>query len=416
MSTSVPQIVFTDAGPIAPTEAAVLSGTQADFNAAFGGGLNPQLDTPQGQLATSQAAIVANKDSDILYLVNQFDPQYAEGRFQDALARIYFLTRKGPAGTAVTCTLGGLPGTVVPAGTLAYDTSNNTYSLLGTVTIGAGSTVSSSWQNTVPGPIACPPNTLTRVGQAINGWDTITNPAEGSLGRLVESRADFEFRRVNSVAKNGEGTCPAIYAAVFEVSNVLDVYVIDNPKGITVNLGATNYPAAHNSLFVAVVGGDDQDIANAIWGKKDTGCSYSANPDGTPVPGEGTVSTETVVDSSGYSFPQPSYQVSFIRPGALPIFFAVSIANTPNLPSGINTLIQNAIIAQFNGQNGNARARIGAAVLAAQYYAAVAAIGSYLVLLSISVGISASPSDNEVLVGIDQTPTLSAGNISVTLV
>jgi hypothetical protein len=427
MSTSVPQIDFTDQGPIVPTDAAILAGTMADWNAAFGGGLNQGLSTPQGQLASSEAAIIADKDSEIVYLINQFDPQYAEGRFQDALARIYFLTRKPAQSTAVTATLGGLPGTVIPAGSLAYDTSGNTYVLLGTVTIGSGSTVSSSWQNQQTGPIACPASTLTRVGQSISGWDSITNPSDGTLGNVVESRADFEFRRQNSVAINGEGTCPAIYANVFEVANVLDCFVIDNPTGLTDSANptsqgianSTNYPLAPHSVYIAVVGGDDQDVANAIWGKKDTGASYSAwpNPPSRPtVPGEGTVSTQTVLDTSGYSFPQPSYKISFIRPGSLPIFFAVQIANTPNLPSDIDTLIENAIIAQFNGENGNARARIGSAVLAAQFYAAVAAVGTYLTLLSIAVGTSASPTGDEVQVGIDQTPTLSAGDISVTLV
>lgn len=425
MSTSVPQIQFTDAGLVIPTDAAILAGTLADITAAFGGGLNQSLSTPQGQIASSQAAIVADKDSQIAYLVNQFDPQYADGRYQDALARIYFLTRKPATSTAVTCTLGGLPGTIIPAGTLAYDANNNTYVLLGTVTIGSGSTASSSWQNQTTGPIPCPAGTLTTVGQAISGWDSITNPADGTLGTDVESRSDFEFRRFNSVAKNSEGTCAAIYADVFEVANVLDCFVIDNPSG-SVQSGnplpggtpnSTNYPLAAHSVYIAVVGGDDSQIASAILGVKDTGCDYSAHPiGGSPVPGMGSVSDNTVLDTSGYNYPQPSYRVSFIRPGALPIYFAVQIANTPNLPSNIATLVQNAIIAQFNGQNGNARARIGAAVLAAQYYAVVAAIGSYVTLLNIAVGTSPSPSGDEVQVGIDQTPTLSAGNIAVTLV
>lgn len=427
MSTSVPQIQFTSAGLIIPTDAAILTGTQADINSAFGGGLNPALSTPQGQLASSQAAIVADKDSQIAYLVNQFDPQYAEGRFQDALARIYFLTRKGAAGTVVTCTLGGLPGTPIPAGTLAYDNNNNTYILLGSVVIGAGSTVSSSWQNLKTGPIACPAGTLVKVGQAINGWDSITNPSDGALGRNVESRADFEFRRFNSVAKNGEGTCPAIYAAVFEVNNVIDCYVIDNPTGTTDSgnplsggtPNSTNYPLAEHSVYIAVVGGDDQEIANAILGKKDTGASYSPWPNppaGPTVPGNGTVSTQIVLDTSGYSFPQPSYRISFLRPGSLRIYFNVEIIDTPNLPTNIATLVQNAILAQFNGQNDNERARIGSAILAAQYYACVIAIGSYVVLLKISVGSSATPTGDEVQVGIDQTPTLAAGDIAVTLV
>ena len=74
------------------------------------------------------------------------------------------------------------------------------------------------------------------------------------------------------------------------------------------------------------------------------------------------------------------------------------------------------MIAQFNGQNGNARARIGSAILAAQFYAVISALGANVNLLSIAVGTSASPTGTEVQVGIDQTPILSAGNILVTLV
>ena len=413
---SVPPIQFTDSGVILPTEAAILAGVQTDMDSAFGGGLNPQLSSPQGQVASSTAAIIADKDSEIAYLVNQFDPQYASGRFQDALARIYFLTREPATSTVVTATLGGLSGTTVPAGTFAQDTSGNTYSLLSTVVIGAGGTVSSTWQNVATGPIACAPGTLTQVYQAVSGWDSITNPAAGVLGNDVESRADFEFRRQNSVAINSNGTCPAIYANVFEQDNVLDCFVIDNPGGATILYGATNYPLAPHSVFVAVVGGLDAAIAQALWQKKDVGCNYAPYPvGGSPVPGDGSVSTLTVQDTSGYVYPQPSYQVSFLRPGALPILFAVSIANIPSLPANIAALIQNAIIAQFNGSNGNARARIGSTIIAAQYYAAVAAVGNNVVLLSVQVGISVA-NLNEVGVGIDQTPSVSASNISVTLV
>ena len=413
---SIPPIQFTDAGVILPTEAAILAGAQTDMDSAFGGGLNPQLSSPQGQLASSTTAIVADKDSEFAYLVNQFDPQYASGRFQDALARIYFLTREPATSTVVTATLGGLSGTTVPAGTFAQDTSGNTYSLLSTVVIGSGGTVSSTWQNVATGPIACAPGTLTQVYQAVSGWDSITNPAAGVLGNDVESRADFEFRRQNSVAINSNGTCPAIYANVFEQDNVLDCFVIDNPGGATILYGATNYPLAPHSLYVAVVGGLDAAIAQALWQKKDVGCNYAPYPvGGSPVPGDGSVSTLTVQDTSGYVYPQPSYQVSFLRPGALPILFAVSIANIPSLPANIAALIQNAIIAQFNGSNGNARARIGPTIIAAQYYAAVAAVGNNVVLLSVQDGISVATL-NEVGVGIDQTPSVSASNISVTLV
>lgn len=400
---SVPKIQFTPAGLVIPAETDILAGVQADMNAAFGGGLNPGLDTPQGQLASSQAAVIGDKNNEVALIVNQVDPQYSADRFQDAIGRIYFLTRKPATPTAVTVTLGGIAGTVIPAGTFAQDTDGNTYALSGDATIGIAGTVDADFQNIQTGPIPCAAGTLTSVYQAIPGWDTITNAADGTMGSNVESRADFEYRRRNSVALNGKGTPQAIYAAVFDLLDVLDVYVKDNPSGNTVNTGPTNYPILPHSVYVAVVGGTDADVAAAIWRKKDTGCDYNGN------------TTVTVTDDAGYSYPQPTYTVKFERPAALPVLFAVSLVDDPSLPSDIVQRVKAAIIARFNGADGTTRERIGSLILASRYYGAVVAVASNVSLISVLIG-TVTATLSQVAVGIDQKPTLSAADISVTLV
>lgn len=400
---SVPKIQFTEAGLLIPQETEVLSAVQVDIDAAFGGGLNPALETPQGQLASSQSAIIGDKNSEFAYYVNQVDPQFAEGRFQDAIARIYFLTRKVATPTTVTVTLTGIAGTIVPALTLAQDTANNTYVLTGDATIGISGTVSATFQNVVTGPIPCAAETLTQVFQAIPGWDAISNPDDGILGSNVESRADFEYRRKNSVAINGLGTLNAIYANVFALDNVLDVYAIDNPTGATVNVGATNYPVVEHSVYVAVVGGIDADVARAIWDKKDLGCDYNGN------------TSVIVVDDSGYSYPQPTYEVKFNRPDNLPILFDVTIVDDPTLPSNIIDLVKNAIIARFNGVDGTTRERIGSTIYASRYYGAVSVVAANVALVNILIG-DVTPTLTTVSAGIDQAPSINAADITVTLV
>lgn len=402
-SSAVPKIQFTAAGLVIPAETDVLAGVQADMNAAFGGGLNPALETPQGQLASSQAAVIADKNYEIATVVNQVDPQYAADRFQDAIGRIYFLTRKPATPTAVTATLTGLVGTVIPAGTLAQDTSGNTYAASGAATIGVTGTVDADFQNIANGPIPCAAGTLTQVYQAVPGWDAINSAADGTMGQDVESRADFEYRRKNSVALNGTGTPTAIYAEVFALADVLDVYVKDNPSGTTVNTGSTNYPLLPHSVYVAVVGGADADVAAAIWRKKDTGCDYNGN------------ASVVVTDDSGYNHPKPTYTVKFERPAALPVKFAVQLVNDVSLPSNITQLAQNAIIARFNGADGTTRERMGSLVLASRYYGAVVSVAPNVSLISVLIGTS-TPTLSQVAVGIDQKPTLSASDISVTLV
>jgi len=403
LTSSVPSITFTPAGLVIPTEADVLAGVVVDIDAAFGGGLNSSLETPQGQLASSETAIIGDKNNQIALIVNQVDPQYSDGKFQDGIARIYYLNRKPATSTSVTATLGGVASAVIPAGTLAQDTGGNTYTLTANATIGVGGTVDAEFQNTVTGPIPCPPAALAKVYQAVAGWDTITNASAGTLGQNVESRTDFEFRRKNSVALNGKSTPAAIYAAVFDVANVLDVYVIDNPTDAIVNTGATNYPVAAHSVYVAVVGGIDSDIAAAIWAKKDVGCDYNGN------------TTVNVTDSSGYSYPQPTYSVKFERPAAQAIKFAVSIVDDPLLPTDIVALIKAAIVARFNGTDGTVRERIGSDVFASRYYGAVSLAYSGVAIISILIGTS-SPTLTQVSIGIDQKPTLTDTDIAVTLV
>ena len=103
--TTVPNPTLGPSGYIAPDEPTViLPAVQSDLNAAFGGGLNPSLETPQGQLATTIAALVGNVNDTFLWYTQQSDPAYATGRMQDAIARIYFIERIGAQATVVTGT------------------------------------------------------------------------------------------------------------------------------------------------------------------------------------------------------------------------------------------------------------------------------------------------------------------------
>jgi uncharacterized phage protein gp47/JayE len=401
-SSSVPKIQFTESGVVIPSDADILEGVQTDIDSAFGGGLNPALETPQGQLASSQAAVISDKNSNIVYIANQIDPQFAEGRWQDALGRIYFLTRKPATSTTVTATIGGVVGKTVPAGSLAQDTSGNTYASTADATIGSGGTVSAEFANIETGPIACPSGTLTKVYQAVDGWDTITNAAAGVLGQDVESRANFEIRRKNSVALNSTGTPAAIYSAVFDVDDVLDVYVIDNPSGSPLSVGSTSFSVAAHSVYVCVSGGIDADVAFAIWSKKDVGCDYNGD------------TTVTVVDEVGYSYPEPEYDVTFQRPDDLPILFEVEIVDDSTVPANIEELVKAAILARFNGTDGTQRERIGATILASRYYSAIAVLENTS-LLSVLIG-TATATLTSIEVGVDQVPTLDADDITVTLV
>jgi hypothetical protein len=373
MTTNVPPIVFTPQGPVAPTEAQILAGVQADYDAAFDGGLDPSLSTPQGQLATSTSAIVGNGNDSFLFMANMFNPDFAQDRWQDALAAIYFLQRKPSEPTVVQAVCTGGQGVQIPAGALAKAVDGNLYSCTDGGVIDNTGSITLTFACNAVGPIPCPANTLTKIARAIPGWDSINNPADGTLGNNTETRAEFETRRKESVAKNSRGTIQAVQGEVLDVSGVLDAWSVQNDSSSPAVISGVTL--AKNSIYVSAVGGADQDVANAIWSKKSPGCGYNGN------------TTVTVVDdSSGYSPPLPSYQVTFERPTSLAILFAVVIANSLQVPSDVIAQVQAAIIGAFAGSDGGARARIGSTIYASRYYPPIAALGSWANIISVLVG------------------------------
>jgi hypothetical protein len=403
MSTNVPKLEFTPTGLVLPSESAILDGVLTDYDQAFGGGMNKALETSQGQLASSTAAIISDSNAQIAELVNQVDPDTASGFMQDAIARIYFLDRIPGAPTIVACTLTGALGTIIPVGAQAQDTSGNIYVSLQQVTIPVSGSIPCQFANIVNGPVPCSANTLNSVYRAIPGWDTIDNALEGVLGQNVETQAAFAYRRAQSVALNARGSLQSIYAAVFDVAGVDDVYAAENFTNDPVTIGSTDYPLAPHSLLVSVIGGTDPEVANAIWTKKDVGCDMNGN------------TSVVVTDSSGYSPPLPTYTIKFLRPDPLPIKFRVDLTDSASLPTNIVDLVKDAIIATFNGQvAGSIRVRIGALLLASKFYPGVIAIGPEVSVLTILIGTS-TPTLTSILIGVDQAPTVNAADITVNL-
>lgn len=386
-SSSVPRPVFGPLGLDIPAEADVLAGVNLDMNAAFGGNLNTGTadggetnPTPQGQLAGSTTAIIGDKNALYLRLTQQVDPAFADGRMQDGIARIYFIERNPALGTVVTATCTGLVNTPIPAGALAKAADGTLYTADSGGTIPLGGSIDLQFTAATTGPIACPAGSLTTISQAINGWDTITNAADGIVGVNVETRAAFETRRGQSVAKNSVGSVASILGAVLSVDGLLDAYVTANDTGSPATIGGITIGA--NQLYVAAAGGTDQDVATAIWTKKMPGGPYYA----------GNTSVTVLDQNSLYSLPFPSYLVKFQRPTGTPIFFVVWMTNTAAVPSGALMEVQNAVLAAFAGTDGGLRARIGSTIYQTRYVGGIAALGVWAQIIRLQVGTGAAAS------------------------
>lgn len=373
--TNVPQPTFTASGFQAPQPQAVLAGVQADITAAFQKTLNYNLNTPQGQLSSSMAASIANVYAVFVYYTQQVDPAFAIGRMQDAIARIYDIERNGAEATALEVAVTGAPGTSIPPGALVQDPAGNLYAHSGISVIGAGGSTPMSFACTVPGPTAVP--TTLSIYQAIPGWDSAA-VLSGAVGVATETRQQLEARRLDAVAGNSAGPIGAIIGAVAKVSGVLDYFGYSNNSGSTVVVGGVSIGA--NSIYVAVSGGADSDVAQAILSKKGAGAPMVGN------------TTVTAFDSNPlYSAPQ-AYSITFTRPSTLQVLFKVTILNGPQVPSDANVQVQNALIAAFGGSFQNlGRARIGSVLFAPLYVPPIAALGAWAQVSAISIGSANSP-------------------------
>jgi hypothetical protein len=467
MTTNVPPITLTPVGFAAPTEPEILAGVQADQLAAFGGDLNTDLTTPQGQLATSETAIIGDKNAQLLALFNGIDPPFATGRLQDAIGRIYFLTRIAAQSTVVTATCSGLAGTVIPIGAQAKDQAGRIYVATSTGTIPVGGTLAVTFACAVTGPIAAPIGYVNSIYQAIPGWDSVTNATAGVLGRNVESAADFELRRELSVSINGKNSLQSILGAVLAVPGVIDAYADENSTGA--DSGATFTASISGGImdvsFVAsgtislnnLVGGSGVAAGTSVvgfgTGSGGTG-TYTVNVPQTLTSRTMTASTGgvvlvprsiyvavyggdvnavaraiwtkkslgcdyngsttvTVTDSEGYAIPYPTYAVKFQVATPTPLLFAVSMQANAQVPSDGAQRVQNAILAAFNGDDGGGRARIGSTQFASRYVAGVVSLGPWARIYSILLG-TVTPTLQSVPISWDRIPTLTASDISVT--
>lgn len=403
MSSNVPKLEITPEGVQVPSAVAVRNGVLADENQAFGGELDIVTpSTPQAYLADNLTANITDSNAAIAFMLAMVDPATSEGRYQDGIGRIYFFNRLGATSSVVQAQCVGQPGVTMPAGQMAEDDDQNIWVSDNAATFDSGGLATVQFSCATKGAVLLGIGALTKIARMFSGWDAITNLVPAISGNEVESRASFEQRRQESVAKNGRGTPPAIRAEVWGVDGVLDVFVYDNFTNAPLPYGSTNYEIAPHSIYVAVVGGANDEIAQAIWRKKDGGCDLNGN-------------TEVIVeDKEEYLFPYPQYKIKFNRPDQANIKFAVTLANSTALPSSIVDDVKAAIIATFTGANGSQRARIGGKIFASNYYASVAQISSAVSILQIKIGITTSNQDS-IDIGIDQAPSIQESDISVTL-
>lgn len=366
--------------------------------------LNTDPETPQGQIIDSQVATVNQKDSEVLYLAQQFDPRTAEGRFQNALAEIYFIKRKPAINSYAMCTINGRAGTQINAGALIESEIDGTqWSLDQDVTIPAEETITAKFTCLANGAISASSGTLTKIVTTVTGWDTVTN-ATAIVGSLEESQSAFEQRRKDSVSLNARSTVNAVYANVAQCDGVIAVYAVDNKKNIAETID--NYSLTPHSIFVSVIGGENADIAKAIYDNLSAGCDYNGNTS-VDITNEYSGAVETV---------------KFYRPNVFNIFVKVQIQNSASLQNDYENIVKQAVYNNFYGLDSTKinnepllRLKMNDDLYSSRFTPSILNAGITNVL-TVQLSLDGSEWVNNVHIPITANPTLDLNNIIIEVI
>ena len=390
------------ADSVSEVRAAVAAAWKAAFKSDNTAELNTEPETPAGQIIDSQTASITQKDSELLYLANMLNPLKATGIFQDALAEIYFLQRKPAIASTAVIRCTGLAGTVIPVSAQVMSTADDTiWQNTEAQTIGSDGACECVFECQSAGLISAAAGTLSRINTMVAGWDTAVNPRAATVGQNAETQGAFEARRYKSVALNSRGTIAAVYARVADCANVVSCIVRENKTNMPIEIDG--YFIKAHSVFVSVVGGSDEDIAEAIYNSCSAGCDYNGN------------TTVAVTDSATGA----GEKVTFYRPADYPMYVRVTLQGKDSLPDDYEATVKNAVYDNFYGESaatiaGNPilRAVAGDTVLASRFVPSVLDAGISQVV-SIRVSSDGKTYTESVYIPITVDPSLAKEHITV---
>ena len=315
-----------DSSGITPTDlTGYISLLEDVMRDALGQTVNLDSETPQGQLVGSLATRFTVLDEAIVYLANGLNLDTISDIQVDDYGTLFEILKIAGQKSSVTATLSGVAGTQIASGNRARTTSGSIFESTAAVIIGNTGTVNVLFRAVETGPIQVAVGALNSIVDAISGWTGITNAVAAVPGRNVES--DFEYRKRYSslVAVHAREATESIRARVLEVSGVTDSKVIDNDTANQIT--RQNVDIAARSILTIVEGGQDADVALAIYDTKTPG-----------IPTVGTTS-ETIMIAG-----QPDRAIQFTRVSNIPLVVVINLTTNNSFPStGFATMRQNLL-------------------------------------------------------------------------
>jgi uncharacterized phage protein gp47/JayE len=293
---------------------------------------NLDPSAPDGVKLATDSEIWANLDELGQKAYNSKDPNKASGTDLDVLASITGTKRGVGTQSTASVTIGGTDGTVILAGSLVESTENGEQ-----WTIDADVTIAGATAATVTavnfGAITASAATITKIVNPQSGWASVTNAAPATAGQNPDTDAELRIERNNGVGLPGQNQIDSTFAAIANVDGVVRVTIYENDSVDPVD--ANGLPI--HSTAILVEGGDDDEVAEAIYFKRNPGPiqHQTSNPVTVPVTSPVTGNEKDII---------------FNRPDAVDITVIYNITDDGTLPPDIEQQIKDATLAYTNGE------------------------------------------------------------------
>lgn len=228
------------------------------------------------------------------------------------------------------------------------------------------------------------PKQVTSIKTPVFGWDGVTNPFKIFPSVGVEDDEDYRYRgKLRSQSSSGKYN--SILMSLKSVRGVVYENVQPNTSSSTTSSGIIN-----NGLSVTVMGGDDDEIAIAI---------FNSVSDGILTTGD---IVKQVKDIN--NFP---HEVRFSRPIPKAVQVSMSLVTYPDFPSNGYALIKQAIVDWFNGLN------VGEDIYYSRLYEPINSVRGFAVR-NLKLGYrGGSLSLEDIIVSHNELATISAEDISI---
>lgn len=381
----------------------LIKDVQNEYISVFGESLNLDPSTPQGRLIEIEANSRKGQLEINAMVANQINLKYATGQGLDALGSLYGRNRRVATSTVTLCYLSGSADTVIPADSQAKTSAGDVFYTPNSITLDNTGNATAYFYSLEQGEIPCEVNTLTEIVTEVVGWDSINNPAGATIGNNQESDNNFRTR-IEKSKYSGIGLLGDVESALNSLEDIISYYIYNNGENEAITI-EDNVTCNAHSVLVIVQGGDDEEIAEALFKTVSAGCGYTA------LSGQETV--VNIVKNIGTM--QSTYPITFNKP--LPVEFICKVTVGANNYTGSN--LENDIKNAINNWANNQVAGVDGLILGTDVYAfeigsAISSQIPEIIIKNVEIAlIGGELSNSPITININQIGVITNDNITV---